>query len=306
MKQSFESLMEDAEKARAYIQTTAQHGPSKQLLDFINYDGNLFSDLGLESLGLETMSLTTQHEMLLSKLNPDHLEEMAMEDLDSTIDTTTKYLTGISSIGAIVAAGSGDYISGPTSKIIALSLGVLASAAQTIRVVNSKTNRHILSYSDYRDMTKAFDTMFKLDRDIVSKLPHDFELSSWKRFDDGVDSVLEKYDDRTELLLHTSSESVPFSKSGWTDAKFKEVIRWYTEHSKQVAKLAETHAAQYEKINSFYKTHKNKWFGEKRKLVKYINKTANYSKHSFANTVDVLKEINHVITRLEHHFEIVE
>lgn len=53
-------------QAKAYLQITSKQGPSQQLIDFVNFDGKMGEEIGLE--GFEGFSLNTQHEVLKSKL----------------------------------------------------------------------------------------------------------------------------------------------------------------------------------------------------------------------------------------------
>jgi hypothetical protein len=84
-------LWKKLKKARAYIQTTAQHGPSQQLLDFINYDGSLGSDIGLESF--DNFSTLAQHELLSNKLDPARLEAMAVQSIFEPVNEALSDMT---------------------------------------------------------------------------------------------------------------------------------------------------------------------------------------------------------------------
>lgn len=53
-------------QARAYLRITAAQGASQQLIDFINFDGKMGEEIGLE--GFETFSTQVQHEILERKL----------------------------------------------------------------------------------------------------------------------------------------------------------------------------------------------------------------------------------------------
>lgn len=77
-------LLREADMAKAYIDITKTQGPSQQLLDFINFDGSLKDDIGLE--GYDTFSTLAQHEIFLSKLDSQAMEVRALEALTATVE----------------------------------------------------------------------------------------------------------------------------------------------------------------------------------------------------------------------------
>lgn len=79
----FDELVQQADMARAYIDITQKMGPSEQLIAFINYDGKLSEEIGI---GMESFSVGTKHEILLSKLDPIALEAMALDVVDTWLN----------------------------------------------------------------------------------------------------------------------------------------------------------------------------------------------------------------------------
>ena len=297
---NFTQLLDEADKARAYIDITARLGPSEQLLAFINHDGNLGQEIGLESF--DNFSLTTQHELLLSKLDPDALDQMAMEDLDTTIDTTAKILAGLGSISAF----GGIVVGGRTGGIIALSAAVLSMIGETLGEVNARNNVHILSYASFNDIRSNFDKLVKYETDVIAKIPHTFGIDEWKKFADYVDTEEEKaaHDPRLEYITNGVNESdVPFSKSGWDAGKFKDAIKWHQAKKKEFDAICEKYVDTFTHIAAFLKAPKGMPFSEKRKVAKHINKLALYTRKACGMSAHFLNIAGRTINRLPHHFE---
>lgn len=84
MLEELESLLIQSDMERAYVHITKNQGPSQQLLDFINYDKSLGRELGLESF--DSFSTPVQHEILLSKLNPDINSKSIIDNIISHND----------------------------------------------------------------------------------------------------------------------------------------------------------------------------------------------------------------------------
>ena len=58
--------MESIDMAKAYIAITEEMGPSEQLLAFVNFDGGLKEEIGLETF--DSLSWNARHEILLAQL----------------------------------------------------------------------------------------------------------------------------------------------------------------------------------------------------------------------------------------------
>jgi hypothetical protein len=191
---SFEQLFQQAEQARAYIRITQEQGPSEQLLDFINYDGNLYTDLGLESLGLETMSLITRHEIMVSKLNPEHLEEMAMEGLG---DFVKKYRRSLLVSSFFLGF---TFLPAVAGYIISRGEGTFPTYQETDAV--------------YRRVEKLKASV----ESITNKIPSSFDEDKWTVLSDEIETILDKaagdtVDEKDEVLIDRGS--------GWTPDNYK-------------------------------------------------------------------------------------
>ena len=217
------NYFEEAMKARAYINTTAEHGPSKQLLDFINYDGNLFSDLGLESLGLENMSLTTQHEVLLSKLNPDKLDELAMEGLiDFIFKRSQKTTVRLDEIKKEI----------DTTTIGRLTIHDILN--HEIKPTETANKVLVDSYPMFLDYLSSCEYNLKLSTLWLKDIPSNFEESKWDDYyntnSSKLESVINNYEDlateyATKHSHHVQHGEFVHNNSGWSPSRFKEGVK---------------------------------------------------------------------------------
>jgi hypothetical protein len=249
---------EEAQKARAYIQTTAQHGPSQQLLDFINYDGNLFSDLGLESLGLETMSLTTQHEMLVSKLNPDHLEEMAVEGLGSTIMAlSTKLLSSDVAIPLLVGA-------------VAITRFILSNRDKTL----------VISHDEYLKLKTQNEKLFNSIKSHIEKIPTNHNKDNWEKYSNDCVNLSKRLPD--DFL----SSPTLIKKSGWNDSTLKSEV---LDCDKDAKKFTELEKDLGNRLKNLSKLVESDDFKEDRLIGKYILEVVNSYKKMMSNLKDHLR-----------------
>jgi len=311
---------EEAQKARAYIQTTAQYGPNKQLLDFINYDGNLYTDLGLESLGLETMSLITQHEMLLSKLNPDHLEEMAMEDLKKTVAKFGEYL---SVGGALVGTGG---LLALSPKLAGIGIASILAGLITIKLSGhdyaKDAESKVIPFSATRKIEDIFDRLVSDDERVAKSMPSGFSTSAWRKYFDS--GIRPKY--FREISVYTPL--VYLDKSDWTVDNFKHATQWYVNAENKLSKIKEAYSKKIDNLQKFINKadpeylegwdgdeftdnwrDDGEWKGDPEAdsnpaaIYFYIYHTISNSHKLFHRSDEVIKEIKSNLSKVAHRFE---
>ena len=189
---NFTQLFDEADKARAYIEITGRLGPSDQLLAFINHDGNLGQEIGLESF--DNFSLTTQHELLLSKLDPDALDQMAMEGFR---DFIKKYRAALTIAGLFV-----------------WPVFVMGIAGYVVN--NNDNKKPCAPYSDFSKMQHIYESSFNKIRSLGGNIPTTFEEKDWEKFTSSVEGT----NVADDVSRFRESGDVPFSESGWTETNF--------------------------------------------------------------------------------------
>lgn len=198
------------DQARAYVAITAEHGPSQQLIDFINFDGKLGEEIGLE--GWSSFSTTTQHEVLLSKLNPDVMEAVAMEGFKDFVKKYRRWLLGG---GILLTLGTGviSIISG--SLMAAGAAGIMMKHDDSLVI----TKESFSKWADYID-----GDMGVLDR-LVKEMPTDTNESSWDKFASKASDAYSKVGDSDSSTEYTA----PLKKSGWDASSLFSYDKWLKE-----------------------------------------------------------------------------
>lgn len=177
-------VIRQAEMARAYQTVTAQHGPSQALIDFINNDGGLKEEIGLEAF--DTFSTEVQHEIFSSKINVDQLESIALESLAGNIQKMAKWLTGAGSVvalgGFFTGSGNGMGEKGPTGSLIAFVGGLVAMATGGIvMAVNKKINGVVVA-KDFKEFQAAFDGFAREKLLTINHIPDPKDQQAWEAF----------------------------------------------------------------------------------------------------------------------------
>lgn len=177
-----------AEMARKYKEITEAQGPSQQLIDFINADGKLGEEIGLE--GFETFSTGTQHEILLSKLNADAMEAVAMEGFRDFIKKYRKWLI----VGSFLI---------PVGGFPLLAAGVAG-------VIINRNDNKVMQYTDFNreidDLKKQISVIEKM----ISEMPSSNDKGKWNSFK----LVVEANNDDFTGGVNDHTPMV-FKKSGW-------------------------------------------------------------------------------------------
>lgn len=289
-----DTLFKEADQARAYINITTQYGPSEQLLAFINYDNSLEADIGIEKF--DSFTLGTRHEILLSKLDPDKLDLMATESLDTVIDKIGNSLI----IGGLFGMGVG--IGAKSLKFGALGYAAIL-AGGIIEFTNRKINKHPIKYSMFSDIEKSFPEVQKMEKLIADSLPKDFEENSWKVY---FDKIQQLHYEKDEELFDTNfgdyDEKItsPLENSGWNVSTFKSAVKWYVDNLKDVHESAEKYNQKLEAIKSWASKNKDK---DSTKVKKYITKSLSKYVEVFSMSRKALNRAKKIIDTAAVHFE---
>lgn len=219
------------DQARAYVAITAEHGPSQQLIDFINFDGKLGEEIGLE--GWSDFSTTTQHEILLSKLNPDAMEAVAMEGF---ADFVKKYRYWLVGAGAVQKLFIGGLMWGP---LIALgAAGIIMKRAET----RATTLR---DFSKNKSSIDKYTTILKTN---VNNLPKGGDSGKWVSLKESVENSFGELDKEFDELAEDNYKKV--QDGGWTPAEFISAAKWYDAAVKEVEYIQKRFHDDLEKIDA--------------------------------------------------------
>jgi len=176
-----------------YKEITEAQGPSQQLIDFINADGKLGEEIGLE--GFHAFSTNTQHEILLSKLNSNVLEEAGLESLGEWLKKKRKTLL----IAGFFTFG-------------------LTFWPAAVGYIISHSEGTVPPLKHFQDAVSAGEKMFKAVKELTSKIPSTFEKESWDSFTSLVNKTSAEFDKNPVKEL----PEVKIDRgSGWTESNYK-------------------------------------------------------------------------------------
>lgn len=270
---NFVQLAQQADQARTYITITQEMGPSEQLLSFINHDGSLGSEIGLESF--DSFSLETRHELLLSKLNPDQLDQLACEGLLNTVIGLSKRLLGSELILPLIFMG-GVYM--------------LVDHAQ-------KSNRKIIPYVEFERLKAIYEKSFSKISTHVANIPTSFDIDKWKTYSEQTNKLIRSFPD--DFLFGPRF----FKEAGWDSQKYTKEAHYVNDAIKKCTSLEHTLGDKLKSIGEFIKSDT---FKEDRLVAKYVAEAI----HSYSNTTNELKSwvgyLRRYILELEHFFKPVK
>lgn len=267
----FNDLIRDYQMMQAYIRITQEMGPSEQLMAFINYDGNMESEIGLESF--DSMSLATRHEILLSKMSPNEVLGIACENLISRL------------------FGIGKKIKDGEEKI-ENKKPVVSEAA-------------VKSFKYYSVLKNMFALILAYEKDLVGKAPADFDTLKWSNFHIYVhDTALPKLNADLEKILNSlgdhDTEPASIEKSGWTAEHHKQEVSWFANAFKAHEAFGQKILPRFQAINNWAKGEDE----SKMDVATYIHHTL--GKAPFGNSIVNLIEAGDIIASVAPYFRAEE
>ena len=225
----FNELHRQQAMARAYIDVTKTLGPSEQLLQFINYDNQLSQEI---NFGLESLSLNSQHEIVLSKLDPDALGNMGLENLGSRIDNFISFIGKNPELTMIAFGG--------------IAAAVIAAGA----IVEAHVNRNkVRTLAYYNALQTNFDTAIAQDEAYLSKLPSTYDESEWKKFYEFVMNAGHVDDSRQHQMA--SAKMVHYNESGWSPEALKQATQDFMSRNQKMLTLRKKNYVKLASIKSW-------------------------------------------------------
>lgn len=278
-------------QARTYVSITSKHGPSQQLIDFLNYDGQLPDEIGLESFG--RFSLQTQHEILLSKL-PYGLEGI-LSNIFKKAETAEAR--------------------------VEKQEQRLAEAVEKIRpYAENRCQMKPGSEKAQTDSITLFDYFmegYRYNLDLIKhqaeNMPETIDVEAWKKYSAERTAVVDKLWDEYESNIQGSVQpgkaihavkddenEVELARSGWSASSIhnasKKLLMWIASEQKFLGILD----SKYEKIKNAAKSTSNESAS-----LKVIDDTLGY-KLSNTNTLSygIIEEATDVLLENIKYFEI--
>lgn len=298
---------ENADLMRRYIAVTEQHGPSQALIDFINHDKSFATEIGLESF--DSLSTGTQHELLLTKLDPSAADAMGMESLSGTIDKASNWLMGVGAGGAFGAMIA--LLKSPANLKTKLIVGGISYGALMAGAIAKTVNVAITGVYPqpaFTKVVKAFDAQFAEEKAILAKIPHGFNLADWNNFKANyysADSDLnDKYSEAWDAIyaMFTVDNVVP-DKSAWTESTFKEAVNWVVHAIANVHQEELKFAMTLEQISAFVEKAPTSENPEDKKVVKIIHQMIGKQLKIFHESRNVINHANKILNKVGRLFE---
>lgn len=296
-----DDLFSQIEMMQAYVNITEKHGPSAQLLAFIDFDGKLEEELGLE--GYNAMSLQTRHEILISKFNINSLEDIALESLYEKISKFSKYsFFGMATGVNLIHAFWGDRIRKlPESTQIKTAVGVVALGLGllTIAILNDALHKAVIPYKEFTKIKVSFAECLELDKEFYSHLPNSFDVKSWENFYNITvnekSSFARKFEKwEYEDVKITYDKLTPLKDSGWTSELIVKELKWFAEVIDSVDKEITLQKPHVDKIREWLLANKKNPDPDVKQIVKLINKTLKYVNYSLMTASIVLPKIKRI------------
>jgi hypothetical protein len=162
--------------------------------------------------------MNTQHEILLSQLKPDLLDEKALESLDTALDKLSQGLRK-GGAAAYVAGGAGVHVGGGLTSAAIAGVGALALSAGTwIKIANGLVNHHVYSAKVVEGVLTAIKEKLRVYKLVIEHLPNSLEDEVWEKFDEQIGNEAEKLN-RTlgtqfkDLVSQGWVAQVPYSRT---------------------------------------------------------------------------------------------
>lgn len=262
----------EADLMYRYKTVTDAHGPSQVLIDFINHGKDFGFEIGLENFN--NFSTTTQHEIMLSKMNPEAVEEVAMEGF---VDFLKKYR------GWLLLGG---FIIPPLW--LGSIIGFVANAAQI----------QVPKYSAYMDLKKDYGEAIPLIKKLISATPSGTDAKSWKSFESVADEINEKI---TYTKESTIFESTVVESSGWTPEKFSSEAKFLDDQIETFEKIREGYASKVEQLQKYIAVNEDK--AEVKSTVKIMSRALADSSKSLHKVINILTVMKTLMTHSAKAFD---
>jgi hypothetical protein len=262
-----------ADMMRTYKTVTEEEGPSQQLINFIAMGGSVGEEIGLESF--EKFSTSTQHEIFMSKLDPDAVENMAMESFRDFIIKYRMWL--LASLFIPI---------GPN--LITFGMGVAG-------VIANRNDKKVIKYSDFYHTCQEFTNHLKSIQEMISKIPSSFKEEDWTKFKNAMDenNDVSNPSDKEDLVV--------FKNSGWTESNFEASIKWVTQNSEKLEAVGRALNGKLEVVDKYLSSNISE--DKNAAVVRLISSSVNSGMANVRAAKKCLANAESTLNKVATHFE---
>ena len=308
MEHHFNDLMRQAEMASAYRVATASLGPSQQLINFIDHDNTLHSEIGLETFG--KLSTEAQHEILLSMLKPEDLEFAALESLSERIHKIAHSVES-AGIGGVIGAIINRAILPSQVHAFNFKLGLISGGVILAGHIVKKVTTNIAGVypaQAFHKVEKMVSQFIQEESLFAEQMPTTLDLGQWGNF---YTKVFGRHSEQREewnksfdkLWEYLHIEKVIPYQSGWDEKSFQEATSWLVTTTALLAEKERKYASKLEMVAKFIEQQKVEKDPSKKDLYKLISRTVGRNYEVFHNTRDILSDVEKKLVKISHMFE---
>lgn len=318
--EEFEKLISSQTVLNLYVAITKESGPSVQLLDFFTQNEPFDGFCGLE--GFHDLSIEAKHEILLSTIQSDGYQNMALESMTERLSKMTDWLmTGatVSAGGAILLA-----LSGTSSKVKlgALILGGISLASILAGGIVSDYNRAlhgVISPSDFGSFQHVFNDFIREELLTANRIPNSPESPNWDTFikdklksrtTEAVVSLIENLFEKRisedskldKVKYHRTTRSLSKRKI-WTEAQFTSATKWTVEAAKKVRSLEVDYAEKLHAMDKWILSEAAAKDSSAKIKLDVLSKALNEQLKSFHHARHFVKWAETELDRVGHLFQ---
>jgi len=316
----FDERMRSIDLAQAYIMVTQEHGPSHQLISFINHNRDFGKEIGLESFN--NFSLQVQHEIFLSKLNIEELDSLALESLATRLHTMSSWLMGAG------AAGFGSswlaFLAGASDKtqIIVGGIGLSAILAGMILRAGNNYVNGVIKASDFKKFEGAFDRYIREELLISNQIPSTDDTEAWNRYmkiqlgEEAKKAITSLINTFTPIDIKQPAPSSTAAKrlilnaelsvshiDGWDEKTFTSATKWMLDTVKKVHGIEIDYSEKLKKLDIWVSSEKAAKDPHAREKFRTVSDALSKQFASFVESRRILKWAEHELNRVGKLFE---
>lgn len=266
---------ENADLMRTYKNVTDTHGPSQALIDFINKDKTFGAEIGLEKF--ENFSTPVQHEIMLSKMEPELVESMAMEGF---VDFLKKYRHWLA-VGSILTG----FVIPPLW--IGAIVGYVADAKEIM----------VPKYSEFVALKKVYLEVASIASNLMTSTPSGTSPESWSKFKEETDDAKDKLaviEDRETFA------AVKMAVSDWSPTKFKDSAEFLNDQHNKLKSAIDAYEKKVASVSSVSDSSED---GEKASLVKNINSSMGVTSKALHEAKSHAEKLKMILNHVSKAFE---
>ena len=309
---SYEAYKNTKKQMRAYLRITEEQGPSEQLISFINYDGKLGSEIGLESF--DSLSLQTRHEILRASFTKETSLKVALESFGDKLKSFSKWWYA-AELYTLKGKEISDLIHRDPSKMVPKKSLMLKAV-------------EVIPYSSFVTYKNFITECISLDKQMLQKMPSGFSANEWESYYNkyqygwtaewdtpAANKYYQIFEESKNIRDDRKENKVDFDKSGWNPnlivSEAKILVSIITEIEKQekefVPKLKKLQAwfneHEHRMDHEDWDNHNDDKENELDSLVWYMSKSLVYWKEAFSETRSIIDHAEKILKQASLHYD---